>query len=56
MSEHEIFVYASYGLGALILTALVLWLWIDRNMTVKELARLEEMGVRRRSQTQDEQA
>ncbi|MEM5502126.1 MULTISPECIES: heme exporter protein CcmD [Ahrensia] len=54
MSEHEIFVYASYGLGALIMAVLLAWLWIDRNITVKELARLEEMGVRRRSQTQDD--
>ena len=56
MSEHDVFVYASYGLGALILIVLILWLWIDRNITMKELARLEEMGVRRRSQTPDNQA
>ena len=55
MSEHDVFVYASYGLGALILSGLVVWLWFDRNATVKELARLERTGLRRRSDFQDEQ-
>ncbi|MDZ7823863.1 MAG: heme exporter protein CcmD [Ahrensia sp.] len=53
MSEHEIFVYSSYALGALILAVLVIWLWVDRNATVKELARLEDMGIRRRSDRSD---
>lgn len=55
MSEHAVFVYASYGLGALILAGLVVWLWLDRNATVKELARLEKTGVRRRSDLHNEQ-
>lgn len=49
MSNHLVFVLASYGLGALILLALVAWLWLDRNATIKELQRLEKMGLRRRS-------
>lgn len=49
MSEHLVFVLASYGLGALILLVLLAWLWSDRNATIKELQRLEEMGLRRRS-------
>lgn len=49
MSEHLIFVLSSYALGALILLVLVFWLWIDRNATIKELQRLEDMGLRRRS-------
>ena len=50
MSDHLVFVLASYGLGGLILLTLVAWLWLDRNATVKELARLEELGIRRRSE------
>lgn len=49
MSEHLVFVLSSYLLGALILLVLVAWLWIDRNSTIKELQRLEKMGLRRRS-------
>lgn len=56
MSDHDVFVYGSYGLGALIMAVLVAWLWIDRNATLKELARLEEMGVRRRSEADENQA
>ncbi len=50
MSDHLVFVLASYGLGGLILLGLIVWLWVDRNATVKELARLEELGIRRRSE------
>ena len=49
MSDHLVFVVSSYALGALILLVLVAWLWLDRNSTIKELKRLEEMGLRRRS-------
>ncbi len=49
MSDHLVFVLASYLLGALILLVLVAWLWFDRISTIKEMQRLEEMGLRRRS-------
>lgn len=49
MNDHLVFVLSSYALGALILFVLVAWLWIDRNSTIKELQRLEDMGLRRRS-------
>ncbi len=44
MSEHAFFVLMSYGLGALILAAVFIWLLLDRNHTVKTLAALEEQG------------
>ncbi len=49
MIYQETFVLASYGLSALIVGALLVWLWADRNQTIKELKRLEEAGMRRRS-------
>ncbi len=49
MNDHLVFVLSSYALAALILLALVVWLMVDRNNTIRELQRLEEMGLRRRS-------
>ena len=46
MNDHLVFVLASYGLGGLILLVLIGWLWIDRNATIRELAQLEEQGLR----------
>lgn len=53
MAEHLDFVLASYGLAALIVIALIVWLWVDRNATVRELENLEKMGLRRRSDSTD---
>ncbi|GAB4355095.1 MAG: hypothetical protein Kow0026_14080 [Oricola sp.] len=47
---HAQFVFASYALTALVLGGLGLWLWLDRRARLAELKRLEESGVRRRSE------
>lgn len=49
MTEHLHFVYVSYGLAALILGGLIAWLWWERNATVDQLRKLEDNGMRRRS-------
>ena len=46
---HATFVLASYGLAALIMGGLIAWLWYDAGATKRELKRLEEQGLRRRS-------
>jgi heme exporter protein D len=46
---HTHFVLISYGLTALVLGGIGLWLWLDRRGRLAELKRLEASGVRRRS-------
>lgn len=52
--SHTTFVLASYGAAALVLGAVLAWLIIDRAATARDLARLEAAGLRRRSQTSQE--
>lgn len=47
--SHETFVYGSYGFFALVLAALVAWVWLDAATTRRTLRKLEEQGVKRRS-------
>ncbi|TCD15875.1 heme exporter protein CcmD [Oricola cellulosilytica] len=47
---HFQYVLTSYALTALVLAGLGLWLWLDARARRRELARLEESGVRRRSE------
>ena len=47
---HEQYVFASYALTALVLGGIGLWLWLDRRARLAELKRLEEAGIRRRSE------
>ncbi len=47
---HAQFVFVSYALTAFVLGGLGLWLWLDRRGRLAELKRLEESGVRRRSE------
>ena len=47
---HAQYVFVSYTLTALVLGGIGLWLWLDRRARLAELKRLEESGVRRRSQ------
>lgn len=46
---HEQYVFVSYALTAAVLGGIGLWLWLDRRGRLAELKRLEEAGVRRRS-------
>lgn len=55
MNDHLVFVLSSYALGALILFVLLAWLWIDRNNTIRELERLEKLGLRRRSDEKNDE-
>lgn len=48
---HAQFVFVSYALTAAVLGGLGLWLWLDRRGRLAELKKLEESGVRRRSQS-----
>ena len=47
---HAQFVFVSYALTAAVLGGLGLWLWFDRRARLAEMKRLEDSGVRRRSQ------
>lgn len=46
---HPLFVGASYGISALALAALAAWILLDQRARKRELAELEEAGLRRRS-------
>lgn len=45
------FVFAAYTITALAILALVAWVFLDQRARRAELAELEAMGVRRRSET-----
>ncbi|MBX5220846.1 MULTISPECIES: heme exporter protein CcmD [unclassified Rhizobium] len=46
---HAFYVYASYGIAALVTLAVILWTWADGRARRRELASLEAAGIRRRS-------
>ncbi|MCV0394538.1 MAG: heme exporter protein CcmD [Rhizobiaceae bacterium] len=47
--SHEAYVLAAYGLSALIVGLLVVWIVLDGRARRRELAELEAGGMRRRS-------
>lgn len=49
MSVHALYVTAAYAVSALALTGLVGWIWLDYRGRMRDLARLEASGLRRRS-------
>jgi heme exporter protein D len=49
MSGHAAFVFASYGVSALVIGALMLWIALCQRARKAELAALDEAGVKRRS-------
>lgn len=51
MSGHELYVAAAYGISALVLAMLALWIIADQRARRRELAALEAAGIRRRSET-----
>ena len=51
MLSHTAFVLLSYGAAALVLGAVFIWLFWDRSATMAELERLEQAGLKRRSDT-----
>jgi heme exporter protein D len=50
VSAHALYVAAAYGLSAIVLVLLIGWLFLDDMLRRRELADLEEQGVRRRSE------
>lgn len=49
LGPHAGFIWASYGAVALVLVALVVWLWLDGQRQRRLLDEFEKRGVRRRS-------
>jgi heme exporter protein C len=49
MMTHTAYVLASYGIAAVTVLALVLWVWTDGRARRRELQALEAAGIRRRS-------
>jgi heme exporter protein D len=50
---HWGFVLMAYGLTALVMAALIVWVILDGRRHAKTLADLEARGIRRRSATKD---
>jgi heme exporter protein D len=46
---HATFIFTAYGSAAIVLAALVLWVWLDYRAQRRALAALEAQGVTRRS-------
>ncbi|MBD3814008.1 MAG: heme exporter protein CcmD [Betaproteobacteria bacterium] len=49
--SHDFYIYVSYGVGGLVILALIGWVWLDGRARQRELKALEAAGVRRRSAT-----
>ncbi|MBC7311773.1 MAG: heme exporter protein CcmD [Rhizobium sp.] len=47
--SHAFYIYLSYGVSALIILAVVAWVWLDGRARQAELKALEAAGIRRRS-------
>ncbi len=46
---HPFYVFGSYGFAAVMILAVIAWIWIDGRLRHRELAALEASGIRRRS-------
>ena len=49
MSAHALYVTAAYGVSALAIAGLIVWILADQRARKRELAELEAAGLRRRS-------
>ncbi|MBE1204488.1 heme exporter protein CcmD [Aminobacter carboxidus] len=49
MSAHALYVTAAYGISALAIAGLILWILADQRARKREMAELEAAGHRRRS-------
>ncbi|MCR4266943.1 heme exporter protein CcmD [Nitratireductor sp. ZSWI3] len=52
---HAAYVFAAYGVSALVIAALGIWILVDQAARRRELKELEEQGIRRRSERKDRQ-
>ena len=53
MTAHAIYVTAAYGVSALAIAGLIAWVLFDTRARRREMAELEESGIRRRSERKD---
>lgn len=51
LGKHAVFIWSSYGVVAVVLIGLAVWLISDGARLKRRLAELEARGVRRRSKT-----
>ena len=49
LGPHAAFIWASYTVFAVVLAALMAWLWADGKRQISALAALEARGVKRRT-------
>ena len=49
MSAHALYVAAAYGVSAVAIAGLILWILADQRARKREMAELEAAGFRRRS-------
>ncbi len=49
LGPHATFILAAYGVAALALLSLVLWVWLDHRVQRRALDALEAKGIMRRS-------
>ncbi|CAN7303933.1 heme exporter protein CcmD [Pararhizobium sp. LjRoot238] len=49
MMTHTAYVAASYGIAAVTVAVLILWVWADGRARRRELRALDDAGIRRRS-------
>ena len=54
LGPHALTIWMCYGAVALVVGCLILWLQLDGRRVARQLASLEERGVRRRSAGQPE--
>ncbi|MBW8638538.1 heme exporter protein CcmD [Hoeflea sp. WL0058] len=47
--SHDVYVALAYGITAIVIAALILWVVLDQRARRTELSELEARGVRRRS-------
>jgi len=47
--SHAFYIYSAWGIGAVTLVAVTGYIWLDSRRLKRELARLEALGIRRRS-------
>ena len=49
MTAHALYVTAAYGISALGIAALIVWVMLDQRARRRDMAELEASGMRRRS-------
>jgi heme exporter protein D len=49
--DHPYFVAAAYGISAVVLAGMIAWILLDYRRRRRDIADLEESGIRRRSST-----